>query len=262
MTCHELMPLQLVMYPILDLSRHQQDLHWYLRSLEEVVITALATTSGLRGERIEGLTGVWVDGAKLAAIGVRARKWVTYHGLALNVSTVLQPFTQIVPCGISDRPVGSVKTALAAAAAGPSVCPPCHGNKQQQGHDFDSCSSNSSSSSQPSNTTTANHSSTSLSSDAQGGVGVVCPADADDAGQQQQQQQLNAVAADPLIIEYRYALLEAFEEVFGLQLQPASEQQVEHLLELCSLPSSSAAPAVQPNQQQQQQDIVSQVVLG
>jgi hypothetical protein len=74
-------------YPILDLSRHTQDLHWYLRSLEEVLIRALASTSGLTGERVAGLTGVWVDGHKLAAIGVRARKWVTYHGLALNVST-------------------------------------------------------------------------------------------------------------------------------------------------------------------------------
>jgi hypothetical protein len=79
--------MQLVMYPILNLNRHTQDLHWYLRVLEEVVIRALADTSGLQGERVPGMTGVWVDGQKLAAIGVRARKWVTYHGLALNVST-------------------------------------------------------------------------------------------------------------------------------------------------------------------------------
>jgi lipoyl(octanoyl) transferase len=74
------------MYPILNLNRHTQDLHWYLRSLEEVIVRALADTSGLQGERVLGMTGVWVDGHKLAAIGVRARKWVTYHGLALNVT--------------------------------------------------------------------------------------------------------------------------------------------------------------------------------
>ncbi|GBF99410.1 plastidial lipoyltransferase-like [Raphidocelis subcapitata] len=110
-------PGQLVMYPILDLSRHTRDLHWYLRALEEVVARALAEVSGLKGERVEGLTGVWVGGAKLAAIGVRARKWVTFHGLALNVCPDLRPFAAIVPCGIGDRPVGSVRTALAAEAA-------------------------------------------------------------------------------------------------------------------------------------------------
>lgn len=67
-------PGQLVMYPILNLQRHQPDLHWYLRNLEEVVIRALYEVSGLRGERIPGLTGVWVDGHKVAAIGVRAKK--------------------------------------------------------------------------------------------------------------------------------------------------------------------------------------------
>ena len=79
--------LQLVMYPILNLNHHTQDLHWYLRGLEEVIIRALDDTSGLQGQRVQGMTGVWVDGHKLAAIGVRARKWVTYHGLALNVTT-------------------------------------------------------------------------------------------------------------------------------------------------------------------------------
>ncbi len=79
--------MQLVMYPILNLNHHTQDLHWYLRGLEEVIIQALANTSGLSGQRVAGMTGVWVDGHKLAAIGVRARKWVTYHGLALNVTT-------------------------------------------------------------------------------------------------------------------------------------------------------------------------------
>lgn len=63
---------------------------------------------GLKAERIPGLTGVWIDGAKVAAVGVRARRWVTYHGLALNVTVGLEPYDHIVPCGIADRPVTSV----------------------------------------------------------------------------------------------------------------------------------------------------------
>lgn len=105
-------PGQLVMYPILNLRNHKQDLHWYMRRLEDVVIRALHEVSGLRGERVAGLTGVWVDGHKVAAIGVRATRWITYHGLALNVTNSLEPFSDIVPCGISDRPVTSVLRAL------------------------------------------------------------------------------------------------------------------------------------------------------
>ncbi len=101
-------PGQLVMYPILNLKLFQPDLHWYLRSLEEVVIKTLEDVSGLQGERIPGLTGVWVNGKKVAAIGVRATRWVSYHGLALNVTADLGPFKDIVPCGISDRKVTSV----------------------------------------------------------------------------------------------------------------------------------------------------------
>jgi len=101
-------PGQLVMYPILNLRLFQTDLHWYLRSLEEVVIKALEEVSGLHGERLDGLTGVWVDGKKVAAIGVRATRWVSYHGLALNVTADLRPFQDIVPCGISDKEVTSV----------------------------------------------------------------------------------------------------------------------------------------------------------
>lgn len=70
---------------------------------------ALEEVSGLKGERITGCTGVWVDNQKVAAIGVRAQRWVTYHGLALNVTTDLQPFQHIVPCGISSRGVTSIK---------------------------------------------------------------------------------------------------------------------------------------------------------
>ncbi len=104
------------MYPVLDLRCFEQDLHWYMRMLEEVVIEALGAL-GLRGERVAGLTGVWVGGRKVAAVGVRARRWVTYHGLALNVTTDLAPFDHIVPCGIHSRGVTSVKDLLLAQRA-------------------------------------------------------------------------------------------------------------------------------------------------
>lgn len=100
-------PGQLVGYPILNLSRYEKDLHWYLRQLEEVVIRVLAGY-GLTGERISGLTGVWVEGRKVAAIGIKVSRWITMHGFALNVCPDLEGFSRIVPCGIADRPVGSL----------------------------------------------------------------------------------------------------------------------------------------------------------
>lgn len=100
-------PGQVVAYPILNLQRYQPDLHWYLRQLEEVVIRVLARYD-LVGERIAGLTGVWVAGYKVAAIGIKVSRWITMHGFALNVCPDLQGFREIVPCGIGDRPVGSV----------------------------------------------------------------------------------------------------------------------------------------------------------
>lgn len=96
-TVHE--PGQLVMYPILDLTQHKQDLHWYLRQLEEVVIRALASL-GVDSERQPGQTGVWRQGRKLASIGVHAKQWVTSHGVALNVENDLSTFAHTVPCGI------------------------------------------------------------------------------------------------------------------------------------------------------------------
>ncbi|BBN09983.1 lipoyl(octanoyl) transferase [Marchantia polymorpha subsp. ruderalis] len=108
-------PGQLVMYPIVNLRQQKMDLHWYLRMLEEVVIRALWSSFSLRASRVDGLTGVWIGDFKVAAIGVRVSRWITYHGLALNVSTDLAPFERIVPCGIADRPVGSVKQLLHAA---------------------------------------------------------------------------------------------------------------------------------------------------
>ena len=97
-TVHE--PGQLVMYPIIDLTGHTQDLHWYLRQVEEVVIRALGTL-GLDSERQVGQTGVWREGRKLASIGVHAKQWVTSHGVALNVENDLSTFAHTVPCGIS-----------------------------------------------------------------------------------------------------------------------------------------------------------------
>ena len=81
-------PGQLVGYPIIDLKRHKEDLHWYLRQVEQVLIDALATT-GIVADRNPGKTGVWTNGRKIASIGVHARQWVTWHGFALNVTTDL-----------------------------------------------------------------------------------------------------------------------------------------------------------------------------
>lgn len=98
-------PGQLVLYPVLNLQRHGADLHLYLRQLEQVVIDLLAGLD-LQGERIAGLTGVWLEGRKVAAIGVGARRWISQHGLALNVDGDLAGFAAVVPCGLADHPVG------------------------------------------------------------------------------------------------------------------------------------------------------------
>ena len=104
-------PGQLVGYPIVDLSQHRQDLHWYLRQLEQVLIDALAAF-GIEGRREPKFTGVWVDDRKIASIGVHARSWVTWHGFALNVSTDLSWFDLMVPCGISGVTMTSVEREL------------------------------------------------------------------------------------------------------------------------------------------------------
>jgi lipoate-protein ligase B len=93
-------PGQLVGYPILDLTRHGRDVHSYLRALEAVLIAVLAEY-GLRAQRKDGLTGVWVGEKKIASIGVGVRRWVTYHGFALNVDPDLSYFADIVPCGLA-----------------------------------------------------------------------------------------------------------------------------------------------------------------
>lgn len=102
-------PGQLVGYPVLDLREHREDLHWYLRQLETVLIMALSAL-GVPAERNPGLTGVWTRGRKIASIGIHVKQWVTFHGFALNVTTDLREFDLIVPCGIE----GVVMTSVAA----------------------------------------------------------------------------------------------------------------------------------------------------
>lgn len=110
-------PGQVVGYPILDLDCFFNDIHLYLRYLEEAVILMLAEY-GISGSRIEKLTGVWIDAEnpakarKICAFGVRCSRWVTMHGFALNVNTDLSYFNHIIPCGITDKAVTSMKQEL------------------------------------------------------------------------------------------------------------------------------------------------------
>ncbi len=101
-------PGQLVGYPVIDLKRHKQDLHWFLRQVEEGIIRTLSRYA-IPGERSTGYTGVWTGGRKIASIGVHARDWVTWHGFALNVSTDLSYFDMMVPCGIQDVEMTSIE---------------------------------------------------------------------------------------------------------------------------------------------------------
>jgi lipoyl(octanoyl) transferase len=104
-------PGQIVGYPIVDLKPDRCDVHRYVRDLEEVLIRT-AAGYGVVAERVEGLTGVWVGREKLAAIGVRIGRWITSHGFALNLSTDLDYFNLIVPCGLADRGVTSLARLL------------------------------------------------------------------------------------------------------------------------------------------------------
>ena len=109
-------PGQLVMYPILDLEQFFTDIHQYLRFLEEAVIQTLAHF-GIEATRFEGLTGVWLDpegpnARKICAMGVKCSRWITMHGIALNVNPDLSYFGNIVPCGIQDKAVTSMSAEL------------------------------------------------------------------------------------------------------------------------------------------------------
>lgn len=107
---------QIVGYPILDLENFYTDIHRYMRDLEEVIIRTIAEY-GLKGERSQGETGVWLDvgkpyARKICAMGVKASRWVTIHGFALNVNTDMKYFEYIIPCGIADKQVTSLKREL------------------------------------------------------------------------------------------------------------------------------------------------------
>ena len=109
-------PGQIVGYPIIDLESFRPDIRWYMRSLEEVIIRTLSEY-GLKGERSEGETGVWLDtgtpfARKICALGVRTSRWVTMHGFALNVNTDLGYFDHIIPCGIRGKAVSSMHAEL------------------------------------------------------------------------------------------------------------------------------------------------------
>lgn len=107
---------QIVGYPIIDLENFYTDIHRYMRDLEEVIIRTIAEY-GLTGERSPGETGVWFDvgkpyARKICALGVKASRWVTIHGFALNVNTDMRYFDYIIPCGIADKQVTSMKREL------------------------------------------------------------------------------------------------------------------------------------------------------
>jgi lipoyl(octanoyl) transferase len=104
-------PGQLVGYPILDLNPDRRDVHRYVRDLEEVLIRTVGDFA-VEAARVAGLTGVWTQEEKIAAIGIRISRWITSHGFALNVATDLSYFGLIVPCGISDRGVTSLAARL------------------------------------------------------------------------------------------------------------------------------------------------------
>ncbi len=104
-------PGQLVVYPILNLTLDKRDIHQYIRNLEEAIIKSLARL-GVRGERKKGYTGVWIGEEKLASIGIGVKRWVTYHGLALNVTTDLSYFSLINPCGLEEKKITSLARVL------------------------------------------------------------------------------------------------------------------------------------------------------
>jgi lipoyl(octanoyl) transferase len=113
-------PGQLVAYAIVDLRPDRCDVRRYVRDLEEVMIRT-CQHYGLDAIRVQGLTGVWVQGRKIGAIGVRISRWVTMHGVALNVNTDLNYFQSIVPCGIANKSVTSLRHELGTEVSMPDI---------------------------------------------------------------------------------------------------------------------------------------------
>ncbi len=104
-------PGQLVGYPILDLNQYKRSITWYMRELEQLIIDVLKEYD-INAEKKKGLTGVWVKGKKIAALGVRISKWVTMHGFSLNINPDLKYYQGIIPCGIKDYGVTSMADLL------------------------------------------------------------------------------------------------------------------------------------------------------
>ena len=104
-------PGQLVGYPILDLNQYKRSITWYMRELEQLIIDVLKEYD-INAERKKGLTGVWVKGKKIAALGVRISKWVTMHGFSLNINPDLKYYQGIIPCGIKDYGITSMADLL------------------------------------------------------------------------------------------------------------------------------------------------------
>lgn len=104
-------PGQLVAYPIFDVKRHGQDLHKWMRDLEETVIRSLSTLA-IESERLDVNSGVWVNQKKICAIGIKIKRWVSMHGIAINCNNDLAPFGTIVPCGIKTHGVTSISEEL------------------------------------------------------------------------------------------------------------------------------------------------------
>ncbi len=116
-------PGQLVGYPIINLEDHKKSVSWYMRNLEEVIIQTLQQYS-IKGERISGMTGVWVGNQKICAMGVRLSRWVTMHGFALNVRPDMSYFNGMIPCGIKGKGVVSMKELLGAETSIEDVSQP------------------------------------------------------------------------------------------------------------------------------------------
>ena len=155
-------PGQIVGYPILDLRPDRCDVHRYVRDLEEVMIRVCADY-GVTAGRIDGLTGTWVGAEKIGAIGVRISRWITSHGFAFNVSTNLDHFQLIVPCGIADRGVTSLEKATGRAlsiARGrgrdrPSLSRRCSSESAPSGSDASSASARASPTPRPATVVTS-----------------------------------------------------------------------------------------------------------